>query len=118
MLQKHNPYHHEISGKEAERRLKMRGGHCYLTRYSKNKKSYILSVYKEQRSLEPIIEHYKITVKGSGRLYIEGTDKEFDKIHKLLSHYEKHPITCAISSIGHAYTEKQYTSQDKGCIIL
>ena len=110
MLPKHNPYQGQISKEEAERRLKKRGGHCYLTRYSENKTSYILSVYKEQRSLKPIIQHFKITIiKSSGKLHIEGTDIYFNKIQELLNYYEKNPITPALSSIGHAYSQEKCT---------
>ena len=118
MLPDHSAYHHQITRKEAERRLEIHGGHSHLTRYSKNKKSYILSVYKKQkRPLEPIMEEYKILKSDSGRLNIEGSDIDFEDIYKLLKYYKNNSISPALGSIGHAYTEKQYMSQDK-CIAM
>ena len=48
LMSHHNSYHHSITGEEAERRLKIRGGDCYLTRYSEANKCFILSVHKQQ----------------------------------------------------------------------
>ena len=113
MLPKHEEYHFQISSKVAERRLKKRGGHCYLTRYSESQQSYILSVYKKESLLRHIIEHYRILISNSGSLKIEGKDMEFYNIQHLLNYYENNPITPALSSIGYAYTQKQYTSRKK-----
>ena len=116
-LKEHPSNHQKITGDEAERRLKEKGGHCYLTRFSKFHDCYILSVYKKQHP-DDVFEHFKIIVKN-GKKSIDGLDREFDDIHSLLGHYEHQRIDAGLKSIGKAYTEDDYAKeQDKKCTIL
>lgn len=64
MIKEHVGYHEMITGKEAEQRLKKHGGHCYLTRYSKIKDCYILSVYEH---LNASTWHFKIAIDKDGK---------------------------------------------------
>lgn len=104
----HASYHQAITGEEAKRRLGQCGGHCYLTRYSRNQDCYILSVYECQKPLDPTMEHFEITIHNNGRLGIRGKNKAFNNIRSLLEHYEQNRIDPALRSIGEAYTEKEY----------
>jgi hypothetical protein len=118
MLPEHPAFHHNLTGEEAEQRLKVCGGHCHLTRFSKNNDCYILSVYKQQRSIPPVYEHYKIGITDNKKIMIKGKkEKEFDSIEDLLRYYMTQPIDTALSSIGRAYTENEYINR-RTCIIL
>lgn len=107
MIGEHPSYHQAITGAEAEHRLKQRGGHCYLIRYSKKNRCYVLSVYKEQRSLQPEIEHFEIIVGENGKHSIEGKVEAFDSIESLLEYYEQNRINPSLSSIGREYTYQE-----------
>ena len=110
MIGEHPSYHQAITGAEADRRLKQfRSNHCYLTRYSKWHKCYVLSVYEYQiPPSDPVIEHFPIVVLKDGKLKIENKARTFEDIRLLLQHYEEHRIDPALRSIGEPYTEKQY----------
>ena len=116
MLKEHGAYHHEITGKEAERRLKKHGGHCYLTRHSESLDCYVLSIFKKQKSIPPTKKHYKITIKDDGRIAIEGKERDFADIEELLQYYQANPIDPALSSIGCEYTEAEYNNST--CTLL
>lgn len=104
-LPEHDCYHQAINGKEAERRLKKFGGHCYLTRYSKVHKCYVLSVYQYRRHPHPATGHFEIVIENSGDLQIKGKNRSFENIQLLLQHYEIDPD---FKSIGRPYTEERY----------
>ena len=114
MIPEHECYHHNISKREAERRLKQRGGRCYLTRYSETNKCYILSI--SQTAPTNTIRHFYID-KEKGDVYkIRGKQKDFTSIEDLLAYYESHAIDPAFSNIGRRYAEEEYTRQ-QCCII-
>ena len=115
MIGEHDSYHQSITGEEAERRLKKHNHHCYLTRYSKAQKSYMLSVYEYQRPLH-VYEHFKIVFNDENKIHIEGKNTPFDNIHALLHHYEQNRINPSLKTIGRAYTEEQHRA--KLCTIL
>lgn len=115
MIEEHLGYHRSITAKEAERRLRKYGRHCYLTRYSKTNLCYILSVYQER----PIrtIKHFKIII-GSGELAIKGKEKTFSSIRELLDHYGNNRIDPSFENIGRKYTEEEYMKDKSSCCIL
>ena len=109
MLGEHPSYHQAITGKEARRRLKQNGGHCYLTRYSKANKCYVLSVYEHQYPPSlPSVEHFEIKViTNTGKLGLRNKTQIFDNIDTLLQYYRCNRISPALRSIGEAYAEKE-----------
>jgi hypothetical protein len=87
ILQDHPAYHQAITGEEAVKRLRECGEHCYLTRYSSAHACYVLSSYKPQDYLDPVIMHFKIIIEDDGTLKIDGKRLEFDAIQSLLEYY-------------------------------
>ena len=118
MLGEHPGYHQEITGEQAEQRLRKCGGHCYLTRFSKKRGYYVLSVHEHRKPLKPVIKHFKIVIHKNGGTKIEGKSNTFRGIQPLLEHYEKNRIDPAMSSIGNAYTEDEYRRGSSSCTIL
>ena len=108
---KHPSNHHGIQGVEAERRLKLSGGTCYLVRWSESWKSYALSVYCQQKPKD-IIEHFKISV-DAGKYKIEGNETNFDTLEDLLAHYEKNSIHHNFKAIGHCFTRAEYIKKQE-----
>jgi hypothetical protein len=114
MIGEHTSYHQGIGGEEARRRLNQKGSHCYLTRYSKKNKCYVLSVYEDRLPpMDPVVEHFKIVVNNTGKLKIGEKEQTFDDIESLLRHYEKNRINPDLRSIGEPYTEKDYEKKQK-----
>ena len=112
MMERHESYHRSISGEEAERRLNACGNHCYLTRYSENRRCYVLSVY--QKKPVPITKHFRICVDNTGdsKMYrVEGKTLEFKGMEALLREYETNPIDPAFMTIGRPITEAEYQSK-------
>lgn len=107
MMEEHSSYHQSISGDEAERRLRERGRHCYLTRYSTNHKKYVLTVFEPQMTSD-VIKHFIIAIDENRRYRIEGEDFDFESIQDLLHHYEDSRIDPALKVIGRNYTEDDY----------
>lgn len=119
MLEDHSSYHQALTGEEAERRLKQCGGHCYLTRYSKKHKCYVLSVYEDEiPPSEPTIEHFEIVIQNFSKLHIRNKTQTFNSIHLLLQHYEHKRIDPALRSIGEEriqeITARSIEKQTKG----
>ena len=114
----HESYHHAITGAEAEKRLRGCGNHCYLTRYSEERKCYMLSVY--QKMPNHVMKNFQITFQHydeNDKMYkIEGKTKEFGGLQEMLRYYEQKPIDPAFSNIGRCITEQEYIS--KWCTIL
>lgn len=112
ILRDHPGYHYSISGDEAMQRLKTSGHECcYLTRFSENHNSYILSVYKKHRPSD-VEKHFQITIDANERVGIEG-HQMFRSIEEFLDHYEKDPIHPSLKNIGHKYTEEEYLAKQK-----
>lgn len=117
MMDEHVSYHSVINSREAKKRLKARGDHCYLTRYSEKRRSYVLSVYKKRP--QKVCLHFEISIenKGCRKVYkIKGLTKEFNKIEDLLKHYEGTRIDPALKSIGRCISEAEV--MHKNCIFL
>ncbi len=107
LMGEHSSYHQSIPTEEAERRLKLFGTHCYLTRYNENSQCYVLSVYKKQTP-DDTIKHFKIEIKENGKYKIDGKDEEFNDIGELLTEYEQNRIDQALKNIGRNCTEEHY----------
>ena len=117
MMGEHSSYHESIPGAEARRRLELFCKHnccscCYLTRYSRKKKSYALSILKKQKP-EDIMLHFRILVKEEGKHEIEGTFMEFEGIAQLLDYYESHRLDPSLRSIGRKCTEQDYEQAEQ-----
>ncbi len=117
MIDPHPCYHHAITGKEAEKKMKNSGDHCYLTRYSEIKKCYVLSVY--QKKPNRVMKHFEISVtefEGQKQYKIDGKTRVFNGIKELLTYYENNSIDPALKNIGVGIEEEQYRTARR-CII-
>ena len=104
----HKSHHYSVNkAEEAEKRLRLCGGTCYLIRYSDSWNSYVLSVYREHIP-DSIIRHFKIGIKDNGKFSIQGTDVYFETIDSLLAFYEKNSIHPSIETIGRSFSEEDY----------
>ena len=110
----HESYHENITGKEAEKRLKKLKKRSYLTRYSEIEESYILTVF-EPRTPKYVIQHYKIIIEN-GRCNIDGKERDFENIDELLIYYERNRIHNAFKNIGQKYTLAEHN--DGFCTLL
>lgn len=100
----HPSYHGTMRTKEAEIKLRQHGGDCYLTRFSKSKNVYVLTVFKSE---EELCQNFQIDfkVKNDYNMYeILGTQKEFDDFFVLLDFYKSFPLSHNISTIGEILT--------------
>lgn len=105
----HRSYHFKINGEEAEKRLKLCDEDRFLTRYSENWECYVLSVYKkEPKPSPPTIKHFRLLIKDNDTVNIDGKEKEFENLKKLLHYYRRNPIDESIRSIGREYAPQQY----------
>ena len=112
IMAEHDSYHERIPGAEAERRLRSRGRNGYLTRYSKERKSYVLTVFKEQTP-EDVVMHLKIIITDRGQHKIEGKEVFFADIKTLLEHYEQNRIDPALRTIGQRYTLEDFNQRER-----
>ena len=101
-----------ITEKEAKERLRKKGGHCYLTRYSKSQDCYVLSVLKPQQSKQ--FWNFKIAITEKEEKRIDGLTKKFGNITSLLEYYEHNRIDPGLRSIGRACK----LNEDKLCFLL
>ncbi|XP_064385801.1 putative uncharacterized protein DDB_G0271606 isoform X2 [Halichondria panicea] len=110
MITQHRSYHNEISGEEAEKRLKVFGNHHYLTRYSENKKCYILSVCASDEDLQfEKTKHFQLKLSDQG---IEIQEKKrFADLEDMLKYYETNRLDTALPRIGVCLTEDDYRAR-------
>ncbi len=104
-------YHEEITGKEAEKRLKLCTDHGYLTRHSNKNQHYILSVCKKTAD-DYVCKHLPIVFKNDGarkEYRIGEKGKAFNGLQEMLRFYERYRIDPALTSIGVCVTESEYT---------
>ncbi len=98
----HRSYHGEISGSEAAQLLSLAPEKGYLTRYSTNKKKYVLSVFCPSSS---ILQHFLIAVDEDTPSYVlQGTTISFQSIDGLLDHFESNPLSSKLEDIGISYS--------------
>ncbi|XP_064382002.1 uncharacterized protein LOC135330943 isoform X2 [Halichondria panicea] len=114
MMDEHPSYHEEITGDEAEKRLKLCSNHGYLTRHSKKNQSYVLSVHK-QTGLEDVFKHFPILfTNGNSKMYQIGVGcKEFANLLEMLNFYERNRIDPSLKSIGTHVTEDEYHRREQ-----
>lgn len=100
----HTSYHGELVGSMAEQILKTQRGTCYLTRYSKRRDCYVLSLQFVKGPENVVIYHFRIIVDGD-RIWLDqvGGKVEFGSLQSLLHHYQRHPLNHEIHSIGQEY---------------
>lgn len=112
IMKKHPSFHGNMKSSEAESKLNIQGGNCYLTRYSKSQKKLRISVQKT-RGETTTTKHFSLSIeKGSGGIYsveIEGTEEKFNDICKLLKHYEKQPIDNIMDGLGQYIETTEHT---------
>ena len=90
----HPSFHGVMTAEEAEKVLKKHSATCFLTRYSKDKSCFRLSVITKK-----VIQHFSILMEE--RIYeVKGAEMKFDDIHELLSFYENTPLTFEVMGIG------------------
>lgn len=103
-IEHHKSYHRAINNGEARKRLKLAGKHCYLTRYKKSTKTYILSVYEPQQPKD-LLMNFDIVTQHDGWMGIEGKAlRKNITINTLLDYYEHNTIDPSLTSIGVAYS--------------
>ena len=97
-MSEHRSYHGPLNGDEAEHILKQNAEpNCYLTRYSNNRQSYILSVINAERKSS----HFQLIIDNDVPSYeIKGTQKKHNSLDDLLNYLERTPLSPTIRSIG------------------
>ena len=113
-ISQHQAYQGLMTSEQAQEKLDDQSGNCYLMRYSKTHKKYMLSV--SNKTVEGAVTHYpiKITTEHDFCEYeIEGSAKKFDNISELLLYYEDNPLTDEQEHIG-----KQYTSHKRAKLAI
>ena len=118
-MPEHSSYHGTIKGREAALRLMEFETRCYLTRYSRVRDCYVLSVYEPDKTIKPNVQHFKIiikTVKFGGILgwfqsqknVYQINEKEFESPEELLQYYEKNRIDPGFQDIGRCIAKQSY----------
>ena len=106
-----------MTGSEAELKLRLHGGNCYLTRYSEMKQHYVISVSVMRRKKQQArrqrdcleLYNFKLNVtkeNSHNEFEIEGTDNKFNSVSSLLEFFQKNPISHSVSSIGEPCIKK------------
>lgn len=111
-MEPHDSFHGEITGKEAEFRLKKSQKKSYLTRYSEQNELYVLSVcypYLSEGRMKFKIKHFEIKFRheDSGNTY-QIADEKFNSLAEMLQEYEQKMIDHAQQNIGSKLTEDDY----------
>lgn len=106
-------YHGAIKGVEAEKRLKERGGNCCLTRFSKARSVYVLSVYRGDDE-NPQFAHFDILIHVGDGIWEEteyeivGTEQRFRCIYEMLDYYYEVPLNHQINGVGDVMSSERY----------
>ena len=97
----HTSYHGELDGSIAEQKLRSQGRNCYLIRYSRRRKSYVLSLHFVKGTANVVISHFRILVKGN-KIWLDQEEGkvEFETLENLLHHYQRNPLNHEVHSIG------------------
>ena len=110
---KHPSFHGELTGEEANERLNSKGIHCYLVRYSKTWKCYVLCV-RYTKGTRAFFSHITMVVRDK-KLWLdpEGEKKEFKSLDDLLSHYKKNSLNEELSNIGEVCESAELLNQTR-----
>ncbi len=109
----HSSYHGNLTGRDAEQLLKLEASHhCYLIRYSKKRKCYVLSV-KYMKISEIDVAHFRIQL-ANRKMWLDAEGNEavqFDSLEDMLLHYRDHPLNYGILGIGEQCKSKAFSKQ-------
>lgn len=84
---------------DARLMLTQQAGRCHLIRYSDDRRAYFLSVKIE----DDLLYHFRIRVTkvdANNQYEIEGCEKRFPNMSRLLAFYESQPISDHIDRLG------------------
>ena len=102
-----------MTGKQAELRLRQKGGNCYLIRHSEAKQHFVISVMGrtlqqgKQGRLAPY--HFKLNITKENKqntFEIEHTENKFNSMSTLLEFYQQNPVNLYVCSIGEPCIKK------------
>lgn len=111
----HKSYHEFITGSEAETILKAYNHTCYLTRFSEQQMKYVLSVAFKKKDGSFAYKHFQIVKNhGTSTFKIEGAEKSFNSVEKMLEYYQHNALTPIITHIGKPCFKKE---SEKKCVI-
>ena len=111
----HSSYHGEITGAEAEERLKENGGICFLTRYSTRQGKYVFSVIDSSAN----VHHIEITIDQDAPLFsLKNTEKQFKSMENLFRYYRSNPLTSSIRSSGKPCYQPELQVFYRRCLII
>ena len=103
-LSTHPSYHGTMDRISAETKLREQDGSCYITRYSRTRKVYVLSVIKRKRpSSSGTVKHFKLKIekqKDRASFEIHGAQRKFNSIAKMLDFYQQTHLNHDIGTIG------------------
>ena len=122
-------FHGSIGKRDAELKLKKKGGHCHLLRYNKAKDVYRLSVMKTDTITKTeLIGHFTVIIlhtEGDTEYQIYGAEEKFGSIQKMLEFYKTTPLNYQFLGIGDPViregttgdtsTFKEPPTNDSGC---
>ena len=94
----HPSYHGPMTGADAESRLQEHGGNYYLTRYSRARDQYSLTVARNG-----VCAHFDLIITHSGiynEYEIDGSEMQSKDIFSLLDYYKSNPLSHTINGIG------------------
>lgn len=102
-----------MSKEDAESQLRQHDEKCYLTRYNDDLDIHVLSIKVTRKEDKPAFEHFPINIltEDSHCCYeIDGSEKAFDDISKLLDYYKNTPVNYDIVGIGECIESENYKS--------
>ncbi len=133
-MPEHSSYHGTITGDEAQHRLRQFNTRGYLTRFSRTKDCYVLSVYEPDTArgrLKPYVQHFKITTEtvpyggiwgwlGSKKdvYQIDHSEMNFDSLDEMLYYYEKNRIDPGFQDIGIRITKEKYSEKNPNLALI
>lgn len=103
-LSTHPSYHGTMDRDSADTKLREQDSSCYLTRYSRTRKVYVLSVIKRKRlSDSGMVKHFKLKIekqRDRASFEIHGAQRKFNCIAKMLDFYQQTHLNHDIGTIG------------------
>ena len=106
-ISKHPSYHGAITTTKAKQRLKGQRKNCYLTRYSEERREFVLSVYEgkenDHETESEVFRNFDISIMKEGNeisYEVSETEKKFKTVAELLEYYKRSHLTPSVKSIG------------------